>query len=483
MAPPMVEELGLEPSPCLQRLERAILDQGVRSCAGRTRAGPQRELRSAPGHHRDQRLSSRRVALLVAGGGGLLTSPSPPSPSCRAPERAGRPRLTDRHAVALQRARGRRPRRRRSALGRRRARAPRARCRGRGRRVGGERGRENGVHQIDPRSLRVPAHPPDRRVPERPHRRRATRSTSSTGARRAARPHPARLRPRDRSPAPAPRTAGGSVRPRTDRFELDPTAVAVGAGSVWIRRRRGPGSCAWMRRDDDAASVDPGRRAGHGRRGWIRSGMGDHRARRCDSRRPADGPRHGSHQRREPRHLPTLRTRSPSRPEQGSCGCSRANTATVRKIEPRTGAAVVATTRVGVDRSPTSLAAGDDAAWVGQRGRNADAHRCRAATAVRTITVGHGLRDVAGRRRRRLGHQPAHAMLRPGVIAATTALVAGVAAAGAAATRTLVRPGRPRLRAHVVPAASVSRAARRSTSADRAVRERLVVGDPALAEW
>ena len=70
-----------------------------------------------------------------------------------------------------------------------------------------------------------------------------------------------------------------------------------------------------------------------------------------------------------------------------------ANTATVRKIEPRTGA-VVATTPVGVDHSPTALAAGDDAAWV----TNADGTLTRidaGSGAVRTITVGHGLRDVA----------------------------------------------------------------------------------------
>jgi DNA-binding beta-propeller fold protein YncE len=68
------------------------------------------------------------------------------------------------------------------------------------------------------------------------------------------------------------------------------------------------------------------------------------------------------------------------------------NTATVTKIDPRT-AGVVGTTRIGVDRVPTALAAGTEATWVA----NADGSLSRidaASGKVRSILVGRGLRDV-----------------------------------------------------------------------------------------
>jgi DNA-binding beta-propeller fold protein YncE len=75
-----------------------------------------------------------------------------------------------------------------------------------------------------------------------------------------------------------------------------------------------------------------------------------------------------------------------------------ANTATVTRIDARTRG-VAQTTRVGVDRGPVQIAADPDAAWVASA--DGSVTRIDARTGdVQSISVGHGLRDVAvsGRR-------------------------------------------------------------------------------------
>jgi len=190
-----------------------------------------------------------------------------------------------------------------------------------------------------------------------------------------------RLRPRGAVPGGPP-----------DRFGLDPTAVAVGAGSAWVT----DGSTRLLRVDPATttvqASIDTGRPLG----GVVVAG---------DSVWTVSGPR-AELLRIDPR-TNTVAARiavvdSPSFESPyplavavagGFVWVLNGNTAAVTKVDPQ-ARGIVGTVRIGVDRVPQQIAGGRDALWVAND--DGTLARIDAVTdELTTIPVGRSLQDVA----------------------------------------------------------------------------------------
>jgi DNA-binding SARP family transcriptional activator/DNA-binding beta-propeller fold protein YncE len=187
------------------------------------------------------------------------------------------------------------------------------------------------------------------------------------------------------------RRPAGTRAPPADRFAVDPSSVAVGGGSVWVT----DGSRRLLRVDPASARVVD----------------------RVDARRPLTGVAVGAGAvwaiaspaavlRIDPASARVtdriaIVGRAPAdAPYPVAVAAAgdlvwvlNANTATVTKIDAHLRG-VVQTTRLGVDRAPQQIAAEPDAAWVA--GDDGTLTRIDARTGEsETIPVGHGLRDVA----------------------------------------------------------------------------------------
>ena len=179
--------------------------------------------------------------------------------------------------------------------------------------------------------------------------------------------------------------------PAADRFAADPTSVAVGAGGVWVT----DGARRLLRVDPAtvqvAATIDAGRPL---------TGVAVGADAVWAIGTPATVLRIDPSTNRVTDRIPIARTAGADGPRaiavavgEGFVWVLDANTATLVKINPRTRG-IVQTTRVGVDRSPLQVAAGAGAAWVAND--DGTLSRIDARTgALASVPVGHGLRDVA----------------------------------------------------------------------------------------
>ncbi|MEY2534988.1 MAG: hypothetical protein QOF29_2898 [bacterium] len=185
------------------------------------------------------------------------------------------------------------------------------------------------------------------------------------------------------------RRANGRA-PPADRFAADPTTVAVGAGGVWVT----DGSDRLLRIDPGTARIVARVAGGRSLRG-VAVGAGavwaigapavvlriDPATDRVTDRiaivghAPADGPY-------------PIAVAAAGR----FVWVLNGNTATVTKIDARTRG-IVQTLRAGVDRGPRQIAAGPDAAWVAADDGTLT-HIDARTGAMRSTPVGRGLRDV-----------------------------------------------------------------------------------------
>ena len=395
----LVDELGIEPSPTLQRLERAILDQRDDLAAPVPAAGPPRRRPpqpdgpAAPAPARPpppqgpihERLQRHRVALIATGAAILAGAVAVAVPQLRSDPDAGTAQriLTPLRFNALAGVD-----RDGSAV---RAAVP----------VPGRLGRlaagagtvwvasddSRTVSAVDPRTRRVTRTIPAGLFPSDLAASRDAVWVVDGRRRLLVRIQPAYGRVTGRLRLPN----GDRDRvPRSDRFEFDPTSVAVGAGAVWVT----DGSARVLRIDPSTlrrtASIrTPGAAAG------VAAGAGAVWAIAA----PASVLRIDPRTNQVTDRIRLVSRSGPDVPYPiavaaggGFVWVLAGNTATVTKIDPQT-AGVVGTTRVGVDRGPSALAAGADATWVA----NADGSLSRidAATGeLRSIPVGRGLRDV-----------------------------------------------------------------------------------------
>ena len=185
--------------------------------------------------------------------------------------------------------------------------------------------------------------------------------------------------------------SAGARTPSADRFAADPTSLAIGAGAVWITNgtrkllRVDPGRARVAARIDARRSLT-GVAVGAGAVWAIGAPAA---VLRID---PASG--------RVTNRIPIVGRTPADGPYPISVAAAggfvwvlNANTATVTKVDAHVRG-VVQTTTVGVDRAPQQIAADPDAAWVA--GDDGTLTRIDARTgAVQVIPVGHGLRDVA----------------------------------------------------------------------------------------
>ena len=395
----LVDELGLEPSPTLQHLERAILDQddalAAPAPAARSPAEPRSPrhapppasapARPPPPGPIHERLQRHRVALIAIGAAVLTGALAVAAAQLLSGgDTSGEPRIVtplrfnalagvDRDDDAI------------------RAAVP----------VPGRLGRlaagagtvwvasddSRTVSAVDPRTRRVTRTIPAGVFPSDLAAGRDAVWVVDGRRRLLVRIQPAygRVTGRVRLPG-SPRDRA----PQSDRFEFDPTSVAVGTGAVWVT----DGSARVLRVDPatlarTAAIRTPGAAAGVAAEAGAVWAIAS----------PATVLRIDERTNRITDRIRLVNRSGPDVPYPiavavggGFVWVLAGNTATVTKIDPRT-AGVVGTTRIGVDRGPSALAAGADATWVA----NADGSLSRidAATGeMRSIPVGRGLRDV-----------------------------------------------------------------------------------------
>jgi DNA-binding SARP family transcriptional activator len=183
----------------------------------------------------------------------------------------------------------------------------------------------------------------------------------------------------------------GARAPPADRFAVDPTSVAFGAGAVWVT----DGARRLLRVDPVRAHV-----AGRVDGGRPLTGVAVGAGAVWAIGSPAAVLRIDPATARVTDRIPIVGRTPADAPYPISVAAAgdfvwvlNANTATVTKIDVHTRG-VVQTTRVGVDRAPQQVAADPGAAWVA--GADGSLTRIDARTGVvEAIPVGHGLRDVA----------------------------------------------------------------------------------------
>ncbi|MGH2949870.1 MAG: hypothetical protein ACRDPC_27020, partial [Solirubrobacteraceae bacterium] len=177
-----------------------------------------------------------------------------------------------------------------------------------------------------------------------------------------------------------------------DRFELETTAVAVGAGGVWIT----DGSERLVRVDPETAATTAAIETGQPLVGvaagagavWAISGEAAQVLR-------IDPATNAVTNRIDIVDDPRLESPFPIAvaAAEGAVWVLNGNTAAVTRIDPRS-LGIVTTVRIGVERVPAQIAADERAAWVA----NGDGTLTRVdalSDEARTFEVGRTLRDVA----------------------------------------------------------------------------------------